>query len=135
MLSLYSRIFIFLHFLYLFFKNSIISIQIQVPGEELPLSLVLDIIDKMPKIPSPDALGLNDNSAVLKHTADTESLLQGVVLTSPTSSSGKDSKEDDNKAKKQSSKSKDATSKVRFLYLVTSGTYMSLTLIRISSEC
>ena len=87
---------------------------------------MVDIIDKMPKIPSPDALGLNDNSAVLKHTADTENLLQGVVLTSPTSSSGKDSKEDDNKAKKQSSKSKDATSKVRyFLYLVISVSYMN----------
>ena len=75
--------------------------------------MVLDIIDKMPKVPSPDALGLNDNSAVLKHTADTVNLLQGVVLTSPTLSSGKDTKEDGNKAKKQSSKSKDATSKVR----------------------
>ena len=94
---------------------------------------MVDIIDKMPKIPSPDALGLNDNSAVLKHTADTENLLQGVVLTSPTSSSGKDSKEDDNKAKKQSSKSKDATSKVRnFFHLLTSGTYIQS--IRISAE-
>ena len=64
----------------------------------------------MPKVPSPDALGLNDNSAVLKHTSDTENLLQGVVLTSPTSSTGKESKEEG--IKKQSSKSKDATSKV-----------------------
>ena len=64
----------------------------------------------MPKVPSPDALGLNDNSAVLKHTTDTENLLQGVVLTSPTSSTGKESK--DEGIKKQSSKSKDATSKV-----------------------
>ena len=72
--------------------------------------MVLDIIDKMPKVPSPDALGLNDNSAVLKHTTDTENLLQGVVLTSPTSSTGKESK--DEGIKKQSSKSKDATSKV-----------------------
>ena len=88
--------------------------------------MVLDIIDKMPKVPSPDALGLNDNSAVLKHTADTVNLLQGVVLTSPTLSSGKDTKEDGTKAKKQSSKSKDATSKVRnFFHLVTLGSYMS----------
>ena len=47
----------------------------------------------MPKVPNPDALGLNDNSAVLKHTADTEKLLQGVVLTSPASSSGKEAEE------------------------------------------
>ena len=65
----------------------------------------------MPKVPAPDALGLNDNSAVLKHTADTANLLQGVVLTSPASSSG-ESIQDEKNAKKQSSRSKDATSKV-----------------------
>ena len=82
------------------------------PGAELPLALVLDIIDKMPKVPSPDALGLNDNSAVLKHTADTEKLLQGVVLTSPASSSGKEAENEESKIKKEGSMSKDATSKV-----------------------
>ena len=66
----------------------------------------------MPKVPSPDALGLNDNSAVLKHTADTEKLLQGVVLTSPASSSGKEDEKDESKIKKEGSTSKDATSKV-----------------------
>jgi hypothetical protein len=73
---------------------------------------VLDIIDKMPKVPSPDALGLNDNSAVLKHTADTENLLRGVVLTSPASSSGKDAENGEKTSKTHSSRSKDATSKV-----------------------
>jgi len=66
----------------------------------------------MPKVPSPDALGLNDNSAVLKHTADTEKLLQGVVLTSPASSSGKEAEKEESKIKKEGSMSKDATSKV-----------------------
>ena len=88
------------------------------PGEELPLALVLDIIDKMPKVPSPDALGLNDNSAVLKHTADTENLLQGVVLTSPASSSGKESEEKEKTSKNQGSRSKDATSKVTTCHLI-----------------
>ena len=78
----------------------------------MPLPLVLDIIDKMPKVPSPDALGLNDNSAVLKHTADTENLLRGVVLTSPASSSGKDAENGEKTSKTHSSRSKDATSKV-----------------------
>ena len=66
----------------------------------------------MPKVPSPDALGLNDNSAVLKHTADTEKLLQGVVLTSPASASGKEAEKEESKIKKEGSMSKDATSKV-----------------------
>ena len=72
----------------------------------------------MPKVPSPDALGLNDNSAVLKDAADTENLLRGVVLTSPASSSGKEIKQEKgSNDKKHSSKSKDATSKVTYYYI------------------
>ena len=95
--------------------DNFISI-LKVPGEELPLGLVTDIIDKMPKVPDPDALGLNENSAALKDTADTENLLRGVVLTSPIASSGKGSTDSSGEAKESGSTSKDATSKVDFTF-------------------
>ena len=68
----------------------------------------------MPKVPTPDALGLNDNSAVLKDTVDTENLLQGVVLTSPVASSGGGS--DSKSAEGSKGSSKDVTSKVMYLF-------------------